>query len=72
MFYQGKRESVKAIKQVIQEFSSFTGLHLNLGKSPLTFLAAVTNHDELLEIMGVSEETLPLKYLGTLVIGRDL
>lgn len=41
-------------------------------KSSIIFSAFVVSSDELKSILGFSEGSLPLKYLGCLVIDREL
>lgn len=65
-------KSLCATKEVIHDFSSFTGLQVNLTKSSLNFFASVNNREKLLSVFGFSKGKLPLKYLDVPIIGREL
>lgn len=65
-------KSILAFKEVLSDFSSFTSLQLNLSNSSLIFSAFVSNHLDLLNIMCFVEGSLPIKYLGVSILGRDL
>ena len=40
------------------------GLKINLGKSKLAHVGAVTNIEELVDVLGCKWGSLPMKYLG--------
>lgn len=71
-FTKANAKSLRAIKQIIHDFSTFSGLQVSLSKSSLTFSALISNRDELFNVLGFSEGKLPFKYLGVPITGREL
>ncbi|XP_062112719.1 uncharacterized protein LOC133823882 [Humulus lupulus] len=62
---QGSLSSVKVIKNVLREFSSVTGLHINENKSQI-FFGGISDAEKLhLSVeLKLTEGLFPLKYLG--------
>ena len=65
VFSDGKKESVKGILDVFQEFAKMSGLNISLEKSTL-YLAGVKEEDSdaILEQFPFDKGSLPVRYLG--------
>ncbi|XP_043697089.1 uncharacterized protein LOC122647851, partial [Telopea speciosissima] len=72
IFVKANCESVLASLGGLDEFAGLSGLHLNRSKSSIIVGGLTqTSSMELSELMGFSETTLPIRYLGVpLVSGR--
>ncbi|XP_062075420.1 uncharacterized protein LOC133779477 [Humulus lupulus] len=62
---KGSIQSIKVIKEVLEGFSSSTGLFINVSKSQI-FFGGVDSREkrEILKDIGLAEGCFPLKYLG--------
>lgn len=61
-----------AIIEVIHNFSAFTRLQVNMIKSLVVLSTFIPNKRNLLQILCFLKASLPLKYLGVPIIGREL
>ncbi|GKD70678.1 RNA-directed DNA polymerase, eukaryota, reverse transcriptase zinc-binding domain protein [Tanacetum coccineum] len=69
----GDKESLKVIKESLEEFSNVSGLLPNLNKSTIFF--GSMNEDkkrDLLEVLPFQYGKLPMKYLGVPLISKKL
>ncbi|KAL0284968.1 UNVERIFIED_CONTAM: putative ribonuclease H protein [Sesamum radiatum] len=58
-------ESVRSIKNILAEFEDMSGLKVNPNKSSIILSKAVrSERQEILEVLGFQEGSLPIKYLG--------
>lgn len=67
-FTKTNGKSITSIKQIIRDFSEFTGLQVNRERSLLTFSVEAVDRDELLGILDFQEGSLPITYLGVLIL----
>uniref|UniRef100_A0A803PQU7 Reverse transcriptase domain-containing protein n=1 Tax=Cannabis sativa TaxID=3483 RepID=A0A803PQU7_CANSA len=65
LFSKGSKSSVLVLKQVLEDFSLISGLHINSSKSQI-YLGGVKSEEKQAIIDGfhLTEGTFPLKYLG--------
>ncbi|KAL0291804.1 UNVERIFIED_CONTAM: putative ribonuclease H protein [Sesamum radiatum] len=65
LFCAGHVESVRSIKNILAEFEDMSGLKVNPNKSSIILSKAVrSERQEILEVLGFQEGSLPIKYLG--------
>ncbi|KAL0288308.1 UNVERIFIED_CONTAM: hypothetical protein Sradi_7100600 [Sesamum radiatum] len=65
LFCAGDIASVRTIHGVLVEFGRLSGLHVNPNKSTIILSRAVQRErQDILNIVGFQEGTLPIKYLG--------
>lgn len=69
----GDADSIMIIKQALDEFSEYSGLHPNLGKSTL-FYSNISEEvkKSILEILPFTVGSLPVKYLGVPLVTKRL
>ncbi|XP_062108179.1 uncharacterized protein LOC133819045 [Humulus lupulus] len=62
---KGTKQSIKVLKEVLDDFSNTTGLHINVNKSQIFFGGVETREkEEIIMDLGLAEGDFPLKYLG--------
>nr|GFA57399.1 RNA-directed DNA polymerase, eukaryota, reverse transcriptase zinc-binding domain protein [Tanacetum cinerariifolium] len=73
VFCYGDVKSIRIIKGTIKEFSSYSGLHPNIGKS-IIFFGSIRDHlkQEILSIIPFQMGKLPMKYLGVPLLAKCL
>ncbi|GJW19976.1 RNA-directed DNA polymerase, eukaryota, reverse transcriptase zinc-binding domain protein [Tanacetum coccineum] len=73
MFYHGDVESVKVIKETIEEFGTVSGLLPNYNKSAIIF-GGVNEEDRqsILNVVPFRVEKLPVKYLGVSLVTKRI
>lgn len=69
-FCRASSKSIRALHEVLDEFSSFSGLQINVEKSLAIFSKRVTDKVELAAMLGFQVGELPIKYLGTPLTGK--
>lgn len=73
MFCHRDVKSAKIIKDTIEEFSNYSGLHPNMGNSTIFFGSiGEQTRNEILNIVPFKVGKLPMKYLGVLLIAKCL
>ncbi|KAL0289800.1 UNVERIFIED_CONTAM: hypothetical protein Sradi_7064800 [Sesamum radiatum] len=73
IFCKGNVQSVRIIKDILEEFAAVSGLRVNPMKSQVILSrAAQTVIHEIINVMGFQEGTLPLKYLGVPLVSSKL
>lgn len=72
VFTKANRKSLLAVKKILKRFEAFFGLTTNPAKSEIYFSSLVQNRDELSKILNYPLKTLPIKYIGVLLVGREL
>ncbi|KAL0287140.1 UNVERIFIED_CONTAM: hypothetical protein Sradi_7131400 [Sesamum radiatum] len=73
LFCRGDGQSIQVIKEVLTEFAAMSGLHINPLKSQIILSRSVqSQRQQLIDIMGFQEGTLPLKYLGVPLVASRL
>lgn len=68
-FCRASVKSFKAIKDLLEEFSTFSGLEINPQKSFVVFSKHVNDGNALAGILGFQTKELPVRYLGTPLTG---
>lgn len=72
IFVRANRKSLTTVNHLVDEFSIFSGLWVNVNTSSIDLLKACeAKHDMLVGILGYVEERLPIKYLGVRLVGCD-
>lgn len=71
-FCRASHSSIKALRDTLDEFTTFSGLKINGEKSCAIFSKRVTDRAELAAILGFQQCELPIKYLGTPLTGRSI
>lgn len=69
-FCRASSKSIRAIREVLDEFSTFSGLKINGEKSLEIFSKRVMDRVELAAILGFQVGELPIRYLGTPLTGK--
>lgn len=64
-FCHALHKSIRALREVLDEFAIFSGLKINYEKSYAIFSKRVADSAELAAILKFQEKELPVKYLGT-------
>ena len=73
VFSHGDNQSVKVIKDTLEEFSSVSGLKVNLQKSTIFFGGlSKPEQDNILQILPFTIGKLPVRYLGVHLITKKL
>jgi len=67
VFCDADNNHITALRGILSRIEEVSRLKINLGKFILVPVGDVPNLHELVEILGCSESTLPLKYLGLLL-----
>ncbi|GJU58666.1 ribonuclease H-like domain-containing protein [Tanacetum coccineum] len=69
----GDVESIGAVKKLMDQFSSISGLFPNLGKSTIFFGSVPLKvQEDILQIMPLQVGSLPMRYLGVPLIAKKL
>lgn len=63
-------KSFKALSEVLNEFTEFSGLNINCGKSYAIFSKCIRDRAELVGILGFQTKELPVRYLGMPLTGK--
>lgn len=71
-FFRASRKSIVHLREVLDEFSSFSGLRINHEKSFAIFSKRVTDRVELAAILRFQVKELSVKYLGTPLTGKSI
>nr|GFA09857.1 RNA-directed DNA polymerase, eukaryota, reverse transcriptase zinc-binding domain protein [Tanacetum cinerariifolium] len=73
VFCYGDVKSLRTIKGTIKEFSSYSGLYLNIRKI-IIFFGSIRDHlkQEILRIIPFKRGKLPMKYLGLPLLAKCL
>lgn len=62
---QGNTTGAAALKNILDDFASFSGLHINYGKSTLVPIHMTDNiTQECVQVLGCRQESFPQPYLG--------
>ncbi|XP_062093379.1 uncharacterized protein LOC133799371 [Humulus lupulus] len=62
---KGSKQSIKVLREVLDDFSNTTGLHINVNKSQIFFGGVeLREKEEIIRDLGLAEGDFPLKYLG--------
>lgn len=69
-FCRASTKALTSLKEVLVEFESFSGLKINVGKSFVIFSKRVTDKSQLAAILGFQLKELPIRYLGTPLMGK--
>ncbi|KAL0293833.1 UNVERIFIED_CONTAM: Retrovirus-related Pol polyprotein from type-2 retrotransposable element R2DM [Sesamum radiatum] len=73
IFCAGTVNSVRTIKTALLEFADLSGLHVNPGKSTVILSKAVQRErQDILDLIGFQEGSLPIKYLGVPLVSSRL
>ncbi|GKD28399.1 hypothetical protein Tco_1239177 [Tanacetum coccineum] len=73
VFYNGDTKSVRTIKDTIEEFSKYSGLYPNLGKSAIFFGSFSEQiRQDILSIVPFKVGKLLMKYLGVPFLAKCL
>ena len=67
IFCNANSHHLAALHGILARFEVVLGLKINLLQSELVPMGNVPNMEELVEILGCQQSTLPLKYLGLLL-----
>lgn len=63
-FIRASVKSFHMIKSILEDFSSFTSLHVNHLKNNIVFSKQVHDASVIVGILGFQVQALPIKYLG--------
>lgn len=69
-FCRASTKSFRALREVLTEFTEFSGLSINCGKSYAIFSKRVGDGAELVDILGFQTKEMPIRYLGTPLTGK--
>uniref|UniRef100_A0A1D1YFE7 Retrovirus-related Pol polyprotein LINE-1 n=1 Tax=Anthurium amnicola TaxID=1678845 RepID=A0A1D1YFE7_9ARAE len=72
IFMKDDLGTAHAVADVIAQFGTYSGLHFNCGKSRVYIGAKVSCRRSLPDILGVSESSLPVRYLGLPLFSKSL
>lgn len=71
-FCHASHRSIRALREVLDEFTMFLGLKINCEKSCAIFSKRVTDRAKLAVILGFQVSELPVKYLGTPLTDKSI
>ncbi|XP_019242573.1 PREDICTED: uncharacterized protein LOC109222707 [Nicotiana attenuata] len=73
MFCKGDKKSITALQNIFNKFSKASGLQASAEKSSI-YIAGVSQHtkEELIQLTGYAEGSIPFKYLGVPLSARKL
>lgn len=63
-------ELLRGLREILDEFTEFSELQINRGKSFAVFSKRVTHKAELVALLGFQVRELPITYLGTPLTGK--
>ncbi|KAL0455324.1 UNVERIFIED_CONTAM: hypothetical protein Slati_0871600 [Sesamum latifolium] len=73
LFCKGTVQSVQVIRDALAEFATMSGLQISPMKSQIILSRSVqTKRQQILDMMGFQEGTLPIKYLGVPLVSSRL
>lgn len=72
LFCKATMKPMDCIRGIIDKFSEFSGLALNVQKSGIIFSKGVLNKQELAGLIGFPTQELPFNYVGVLITGRSI
>ena len=73
VFSHGDCDSVKVIKETLDEFSRFFGLKVNMQKSTIFFVGlSMPEQDNIVQILPFTIGRLPVRYLGVPLVTKKL
>ena len=64
IFCDANSNHIPVLRRILTRFEAMSSLKINLGKSELVPIGDVPNMEELVEMLGCRQSSLPLKYLG--------
>ena len=64
IFCDANSNHIAVLRGILTRFEAMSSLKINLGKSELVPIGDVPNMEELVEMLGCRQSSLPLKYLG--------
>lgn len=64
VFCGADKKSCSALKRLLDDFCLFSGVSVNFSKSSIIFSGSTANKQEILNLLGMKEAPLPIKYLG--------
>lgn len=71
-FCRASHKSIRALRDTLDEFTTFSGLKINGEKICAIFSKRVMDGAELFAILGFQLRELPIKYLGTPLTGKSI
>lgn len=69
-FCRVSHSSIRALREILDKFLTFSGLQINYEKSFAIFSKCVTDRSKFAAVLGFQGRELPIKYLGTPLTGK--
>lgn len=72
VFFDGSSSSLHGINECLEEFASWSGLRMNMGKTELFYSGLNPTESTVIASYGFSNGSLPIMYLGLPLMSRKL
>lgn len=72
LFCRASQRLMLTLRRILDDFTAFSGLQINVAKCHITLSSSATNKEEFTSIIGLPVRGLSFSYLGVPLIGRSL